>query len=88
MFSVEIYSEHLCNLLSRQEVESLLALHAFLLVGIVRRESGGVSRHSGLVIAVVEFEGVDSLSLFVEVISQIHFITFYLIIIMIRSGLI
>ena len=48
------YSELSSWLLSRKQVESLLALHSLLTERIIRRESGGVSAHSGVVVGVVE----------------------------------
>ena len=74
-------------LLRWEQVESLLALHALLLVGVVWGESGWVGRHGWVLISIVElgasrvrsFVGVgtylkcvDALSLGVQVVPQIH----------------
>ena len=48
------YSELSSWLLGWEEVESLLALHSLLTERIIRRESGGMGAHSGVVVRVVE----------------------------------
>ena len=76
-----------CWLLGWEQVESLLALHALLLVRIIWGESRWVSGHGWLVIRIMELEinapgsefglityleSVNTLSLCVQVVSQIH----------------
>ena len=50
------FSQHQGWLLCRQQVEPCLALHAFLLVRIIWRESGWVCRHRWIVITVVKLD--------------------------------
>ena len=81
-------SQRQCWLLGWEEVEPLLALHAFLLVRIIWGESRWVCGHGWLVFGIMELESnpqeskvvrlitylesVNTLSLCVQVVSQIH----------------
>jgi len=52
--------------LGEEEVESLLALHALLLVGIVLGETRRMGRDGWVTLGIVEFESVLAFALFIE----------------------